>query len=75
MVDINQGHMPYPDYSIVIIEETTNGVTEANTVIFKKASDAKNLWRQAVDEGKRAFYYERPLPSSFRRNDSQPLSE
>lgn len=67
--------MPYPDYSIVIIEETTSGVTEANTFVFKKSSDAKAVWKQAVDEGKRAFYYEKPQPSSFHRNDSQPFAE
>jgi hypothetical protein len=67
--------MPYPDYSIVIIEETTNGITETRTLVFKKASEAKGVWKQAVDDGKRAFYYDKPQPSAFRRNDSQPISE
>jgi uncharacterized protein (DUF2344 family) len=66
--------MPYPEYSIVVIEETTNGITEEITLPFKNASEARNIWKDAVNSGKRAFLYEKPQPSSFRRNDSQPIS-
>jgi hypothetical protein len=66
--------MPYPAYSIVIIESTTNGVTSNETLVFKTKSQAETFYLDAVNEGKRAFLYEQPQPSSFRRNDSQPMS-
>lgn len=66
--------MPYPAYSIVIVEDTANGVTESTTFVYKTIGQAKIAYKQAVDSGKRAFLYEQPQPSSFRRNDSQPMS-
>lgn len=66
--------MPYPAYSIVIIESTTNGVTTQNTLVFKTKAEAKSFYKTAVDAGKRAFIYEEPQPSSFNRKDSQPMS-
>lgn len=66
--------MPYPAYSIVVIEETNAGVTSVNTLIFKTKAEAKSVYKDAVDDGKRAFLYEEPKPTSFRRNDSQPMS-
>jgi hypothetical protein len=66
--------MPYPAYSIVIIESTTNGETSTQTLVFKTISQAKSFYLDAVNEGKRAFLYEQPQPTSFRRKDSQPMS-
>lgn len=66
--------MPYPVYSIVVIEETVDNVTELQTFTFKTVSEAKFAYTDAVNANKRAFLYERPQPSSFRRNDSQPMS-
>lgn len=66
--------MPYPAYSIVIIESTTNGVTSSETFVYKTRTLAKEAYIQAVDAGKRAFLYEQPHPTSFKRKDSQPMS-
>lgn len=66
--------MPYPVYSFVVIETTTNNVTTSETVPYKQNEDAKNAYKVAIDAGKRAFLYEQPHPSKFRRNDSQPIS-
>jgi hypothetical protein len=74
LVDINQNQMPYPAYSIVVVEETTNNVTSLRTEIFKTVGEAKVAYKDAVDAGKRAFLYEKPQPSSFRRKDSQPFA-
>jgi hypothetical protein len=69
--------MPYPDYSFVIIEEVDpqSGDTVRSTVVYKNIGEAKLSFRNAVDAGKRAFLYEEPPVSGFRRNDSQPLSQ
>lgn len=65
--------MAYPDYSIVIVSVTENGVTNDYANAFYNDNLAKKYYEQAVGEGKRAFYFEKPLPSKFVRNDLQPL--
>ena len=65
--------MAYPDYSIVIISVTENGVTNDYAKSFFNDEFAKKFYNQAVSEGKRAFYYEKPKATRFVRNDSQPL--
>lgn len=65
--------MAYPDYSVVIISVTENGVTNDYAQSFFNDELAKKYYTQAVSEGKRAFYYEKPRPTRFVRNDSQPL--
>lgn len=65
--------MAYPDYSIVIISVTTNGVTTDFAQSFFNDELAKKYYKQAVADGKRAFYYEKPRPTRFVRNDDQPL--
>jgi hypothetical protein len=65
--------MAYPDYSIVIISVTTNGVTTDYANAFYNEQLAQKFYDKAVGEGKRAFYFEKPTPSKFVRNDAQPL--
>lgn len=65
--------MAYPDYSIVIVSVTQNGVTTDYSNAFYNEQLAKKFYENAISEGNRAFYYEKPLPSKFVRNDSQPL--
>jgi hypothetical protein len=65
--------MAYPDYSIVIVSVTTNGVTTDFAQSFFNDELAKKYYQQAVSEGKRAFYYEKPKPTNFARNDAQPI--
>lgn len=65
--------MAYPDYSIVIISVTTNGVTVDYANSFYNEKLAKEFYKQAISEGKRAFYFEKPSPSKFTRNDVQPF--
>lgn len=65
--------MAYPDYSVVIISVTENGVTNDYAQSFFNDELAKKHYNQAISEGKRAFYYEKPTPTRFVRNDSQPL--
>jgi hypothetical protein len=65
--------MAYPDYSIVIISVTTNGITNDFAQAFFNDELAKKYYQQAVSDGKRAFYFEKPSPSRFVRNDEQPL--
>jgi hypothetical protein len=65
--------MPYPDYSIVVIETTTNGVTESDTRLFMSVSEAKKVFNAAVSNNQRAFLYEKPQPTLFNRNDTQPF--
>lgn len=65
--------MAYPDYSIVIISVTENGVTNDYAHSFFNDELAKKFYNQAVSEGKRAFYYEKPKATRFVRNDTQPL--
>jgi len=66
--------MAYPAYSIVVIETTVNNVTTAETAIFQKNADAVIVYENAIKIGKRAFLYEQPIPTKFRRKDSQPFS-
>lgn len=66
--------MAFPAYSIVVIEQTVNSVTSLETFIFKTVAEAKVAYKNAVDADKRAFLYEKPQPTSFRRKDSQPMS-
>ena len=65
--------MAYPDYSIVIIAVTENGVTTDYANAFYNEQLAQNFYNKAIGEGKRAFYFEKPQPSKFARNDAQPL--
>jgi hypothetical protein len=66
--------MAFPAYSIVVIEQTVNNVTSLETFTFKTVAEAKVAYKAAVDADKRAFLYEKPQPTSFRRKDSQPMS-
>ena len=66
--------MPYPVYSIVVVEETTNNVTSLITQVFKTVAEAKVAYTNAINSNKRSFLYEKPQPTSFRRKDSQPFS-
>ena len=66
--------MPYPSYSIVVIETTANNATSSETITFKKNEDAVAVYENAVKAGKRAFLYEKPQPTKFKRNNSQPFS-
>jgi len=63
----------YPDYSIVIISVTEGGVTTDYAKCFFNNALADKYYKQAVSEGKRAFYFDRPTPSRFERNDTQKL--
>ena len=65
--------MAYPDYSIVIISVTTNGVTTDYASAFYNEQLAKKFYTKAINDGNRAFYFEKPKPSKFTRNDAQPL--
>ncbi len=65
--------MAYPDYSIVIVSVTENGVTTDYANAFYNDELAKKFYNHSVSEGKRAFYFERPQPTKFERNDAQPL--
>lgn len=65
--------MAYPDYSIVIVSVTTNGVTTDYSNAFYNEQLAKKYYQKSIAEGKRAFYFEKPTPSKFVRNDDQPL--
>lgn len=67
--------MAYPDYSIVIVSVTENGVTTDYAHSFFNDELAKKFYTQSVSEGKRAFYYEKPKATRFTRNDSQPLKQ
>lgn len=67
--------MAYPDYSVVIISVTEGGVTTDFSKAFFNDELANKYYKQAISEGKRAFYYERPSPSKFNRNDQVPLVE
>ena len=67
--------MAYPDYSIVIISVTENGVTNDYAHSFFNDELAKKFYTQSVSEGKRAFYYEKPKATRFVRNDAQPLKQ
>ena len=66
--------MPYPSYSIVVIETTVSNTTTSETITFKKNEDAFIVYENAVRAGKRAFLYEKPQPTKFKRNNSQPFS-
>jgi hypothetical protein len=67
--------MAYPDYSIVIISVTANGVTTDYASAFYNEQLAQKFYDKAISEGKRAFYFEKPTPSKFARNDAQPLKQ
>jgi hypothetical protein len=66
--------MAFPAYSIVVIEQTVSNVTSLTTQVFKSLADAKIAYNNAVSADKRAFLYEKPQPTSFKRKDSQPMS-
>lgn len=65
--------MAYPDYSIVIVSITENGVTTDYANAFYNEQLAKKFYEKSAREGKRVFYFEKPTPSKFSRNDAQPL--
>ena len=67
--------MAYPDYSIVIISVTTGGVTTDYANAFYNEQLAQKFYDKAISDGKRAFYFEKPTPSKFARNDAQPLKQ
>lgn len=62
--------MAYPDYSIVLISVTESGVTTDIAQSFINDELARKYYDKAVLENKRAFFYEKPTPSKFTRNDS-----
>lgn len=66
--------MAYPDYSIVIICVTEGGVTTDYAKSFFTKALAEKYYRKAVSEGKRAFLYEKPQPTKFRRNNAQKIA-
>ena len=66
--------MAYPVYSIVVVEKTVGNATELETFTFKTVAEAKVAYKTAVDAHQRAFLYEGPHPTSFRRKDSQPFA-
>ena len=66
--------MAYPDYSIVIICVTEGGVTTDYAKSFFTKALAEKYYRKAVSEGKRAFLYEKPVPTKFTRNDAQKIA-
>lgn len=65
--------MAYPDYSIVVIDVTVNGVTTTLSNSYFDSKVAKKIYNDAVTLGHRAFLYEKPTPSDFQRNDSKEI--
>jgi hypothetical protein len=65
--------MAYPAYSFVVIDTTVEGVTTSAVTVYTTPQAAKAAYVVAVNAGKRAYLYEKPIPNLFRRNDSQPL--
>ena len=65
--------MAYPAYSFVVIDTTVEGVTTSAVTVYATPQAAKAAYVVAVNAGKRAYLYEKPLPTLFKRNDSQPL--
>jgi hypothetical protein len=64
--------MAYPFYSIVIVETTVNGVTTAETKIYKSALEANRAYMSGLNAGKRVFLYEKPNPTKHTTNSTQP---
>jgi len=64
--------MASPQYSIVIVDTTSGGVTTHTATAYKTAQLAKAAYISAINSGNRAFLYEQPIPTHFHRNDSQP---
>ena len=65
--------MPYPDYSIVIITVTEGGQTVNMTKAFYEKALAEKYYKKALEDGFRAYYFERPIPTKFAGNNEQPL--
>lgn len=65
--------MAYPDYSIVVVDVTTNGITEPVVFVHFDEQLSKKYFNSAILGGHRAFYYEKPKPNDFNRNDTQPI--
>ena len=65
--------MAYPDYSIVIVDVTNNGVTAPLSMSFYDNAVAKKVYNDAVASNKRAFIFEKPKATDFARNDALPL--
>jgi len=66
--------MPFPTYSFVVIETTVDGVTTTESHSYKTTEAAGSVYKDAIDDGKRAFLYEQLAHSKFNRNDDQPIS-
>lgn len=67
--------MSYPNYSIVVVETTVNGVTESETKVYESVMDANRAYKSALNAGNRAFLYEQPEPTKYARNDLQPFPQ
>jgi hypothetical protein len=65
--------MAYPNYSIVVVETTVNGVTESETKIYESVLEANRAYQNALNAGNRVFIYEQPEPTKYARNDLQPF--
>lgn len=65
--------MSYPDYSVVVVDVTTGGITEPVVFVHFDELVSKKVYRDAILAGNRAFYYEKPKPTLFQRNDTQPI--
>jgi hypothetical protein len=65
--------MAYPNYSIVVVETTVDGVTESETKIYESVLEANSAYQSALKAGNRAFLYEKPVATKHSRNDLQPF--
>lgn len=66
--------MANPQYSIVVVETTTSGVTTAAATLYSKPKDARVAYQTAINAGNRAQLFEKPHPTLFHRNDTQPVA-
>lgn len=64
--------MAYPDYSVVIVEITNNGVTTPTAMVFSRAEEAKQTYDAYASQGNRCLLFQKPAPTLFHRNDTQP---
>lgn len=68
--------MAYPDYSLLLVEEVdpqTQTVTR-QTYIFSNVEAANVAYRSEIQSvNKRAFLFEQPKPTKFKRNDTVPV--
>lgn len=66
--------MAKPEYSIVIVETTVTGVTTHAATAYVSQSAAKTAYVAAINAGHRSYLYQKPIPTNFHRNDTQPLA-